>query len=487
MEVAITPYGLTLREEGSVKKAQFSGGDLVNPVKFSLRAGQRGSHPSGVLVTFSVNRSLLYEVYLAITVVEKIDLQAQQGQQVIEDLNLDDLDQAKKSRGRNLGVKLDVEDFCFTVTVVEDGEIKKGERSKYGPAEIGAELIRITEIVNEAAIKTIFDEAPYLEKDEKDANILRHLQHTLDVVATAGWQLYKFLSACPAFKGLLGAVEKLDPGSRIAIHTERCFLPWNILYPNEFNWKWERNGLPSANPRLFWGYRYHFETRLVGGIGETSRKFSDVGNPMLSVNVNPSLEEQLGKGPQPPFYTHEVFCSKIDGRYVEQFNKNSEAIEGVLIRKSTGAGLLYFYCHGKSEKPYQLGHSERLEFQDGFANFHPQDIPCEPQFKTSPVVFLNSCGSGAFSPLVFSNFLSQLKQVGAQGMIVTDFPVPTKIGGYIGQTILKDYVNGTPIGESLFTLRKRLLERLYPVGLFYSLQCSLDFHAAQTSDGQIRR
>ncbi|MBX9635146.1 MAG: hypothetical protein K2X44_09215, partial [Magnetospirillum sp.] len=377
----------------------------------------------------------------------------QQGQQIIEGLDLDALMQAMRGPGRNLLVKLESENVNapFTITIVQDGDIKRGKTSNYGPVEIGQELIRIAEMVNSAASKSIFDEAPILEGDEADADTRHNLQEAMDLVATAGWQLYEFLYACPAFKYLIDCIKTLDPGSRIAISTDRCFLPWNILYPKAFNPKWNNNGSSSAESQLFWGHLYHFETRLLCEIGDQPRQLSDKGKRLVNLNVNPSLEKKLAEGPTPLICTHERFF--LNKEYVEKFNKSGSEIQQVLTSKSTEAGLLYFYCHGESEKPYQVGHSERLEFQEGFEHFRPGDIRTDPKFKASPVVFLNSCGSGAFSPLLFNNFHERLKIAGARGMIVTDFSIPIKTGGYIGQIILNEYAERKPIGKSLFELR----------------------------------
>ena len=106
----------------------------------------------------------------------------------------------------------------------------------------------------------------------------------------------------------------------------------------------------------------------------------------------------------------------------------------------------------------------------------------KPPFSKQPVVFLNSCSSGAFSLLSFVNFHRKFKSVGVRGMIVTDFAVPILVGAVIGQKLITNYLGGIPIGKVLLELTRALLDRNNPVGLFYSLQCPLDYTAEEETE-----
>jgi hypothetical protein len=119
---------------------------------------------------------------------------------------------------------------------------------------------------------------------------------------------------------------------------------------------------------------------------------------------------------------------------------------------------------------------EKLELAKG-DSFGEELITSTSVFNSQPVVFLNSCSSGAFPPLSFNNFHRKFRSVGVQGMIVTDFAVPILVGAVVGQRVIKSYLDGFSLGRALLDLTRSLLDRNNPVGLFYSLQCPMDFTA----------
>jgi len=59
------------------------------------------------------------------------------------------------------------------------------------------------------------------------------------------------------------------------------------------------------------------------------------------------------------------------------------------------------------------------------------------------------------------------------------FSYPTLFAAVFAKTLIARYTDHQPIGQALFSLRRELLARNNPLGLWYSLQCPLDVKAPE--------
>lgn len=116
---------------------------------------------------------------------------------------------------------------------------------------------------------------------------------------------------------------------------------------------------------------------------------------------------------------------------------------------------------------------------DTDCRLQPADLGAGSPYKNAPIVFLNSCMAGAFSPLTFSTFLSKFRKRGALGMIATTFAIPIAFGARFGEEVVACYLmRRGSLAVALWELRhKHLVEQSNPVPLFYSLQCQMNFDA----------
>src|SRR6185295_11025550 len=110
---------------------------------------------------------------------------------------------------------------------------------------------------------------------------------------------------------------------------------------------------------------------------------------------------------------------------------------------------------------------------DAKTSIDPIIINNDSKFLRGPIVILNSCSSGAVSPLSFSSFLSTFKDKRAIGVVATSFQMPASFAAAFGQQLLKEYLRGVSIGDALIKLRRDLLRLHNPLGMFYSLQCPM--------------
>jgi hypothetical protein len=196
------------------------------------------------------------------------------------------------------------------------------------------------------------------------------------------------------------------------------------------------------------------------------------GKNLVSLNLNPTIDEDFKELPYSPIREHRNFYqNELRKNKLGQLRVGGEAIKKNLLSKSR-ANVIYLYCHGRSDDPYDGGGGEQLELdrddviEPDFFNYG------ENKYLRGPIVILNSCSSGAYSPLSFSTFHSQLLKRGALGVIGTTLPMPAAFASAFGQRLIREYITGgKTIGEVLLRLRKELLALRNPLGLFYALQC----------------
>lgn len=292
-------------------------------------------------------------------------------------------------------------------------------------------------------------------------------------------------------KGLRDIMERLDQmpdGSRLRISTDCAFLPWEILYPEPFD-----TSLPEAfrpappDPRKLWGYRFVTSYNLLD-TGETSVQFGELrrahrnGPPFVSVNLNSSIERAFAGRAFQPIRYHKDFCtSRLSGWSLGEVYDSPDDIYGQLLAPEGQATFLYLYCHGSNTAPFAQGNEELLEIYDK-VQVKPNALRAAPgSYARAPIVFLNSCLSSEISPLSFSTFHSVFRGRKAMGIIGTAIKMPATFGAAFGCKLIESYVDGKPLGVAIYALRRELLDRGNPLGLFYSLQCPAELTAPRAA------
>ena len=84
-----------------------------------------------------------------------------------------------------------------------------------------------------------------------------------------GYSLYAALSSDAGLKQIMDRVESLRPGAKLTIWSTSFFVPWEILYPKEFNHEYpEEKKKANFDPALFWGNRFQIECLLSSKQGD---------------------------------------------------------------------------------------------------------------------------------------------------------------------------------------------------------------------------
>jgi hypothetical protein len=150
--------------------------------------------------------------------------------------------------------------------------------------------------------------------------------------------------------------------------------------------------------------------------------------------------------------------------------------------------VLYFYCHAEPRDDrgafapnlvfHVQGRAERIT--------HSQ-LAEGPEWTRKPLVFLNGCGTGGFSPEALSPFLVALvRDRGAAGVVSTEVRVWEQLASELAELFLKAFLAGKSAADALLEARWSLLRRHNPLGLVYTLYASADLALAPPRSAAIR-
>jgi len=466
--VYVAPVGLEFREgeEDPYQLAHFRRGKMTNKVVFHLRAPQQRVEKVGLRVILTFHGAELYRTLIPLDLVDEIS--GKEAHPTPVNMSLSEVatsDSLPRDVTAYFQKKGGGAEYILTVT--RKGE--KREEGKTNYVDIG-QLENVLQQVNDLMTKVaecrIFNllEPEHWGPTEENAKGFRKAIHR---VLTAGSMIHEFLTKCESTKELVKAIEELPDNGLVSIHTPDVFIPWEIVYPLGFSEDWPEQDIENNfYPKHLWGYRHEFETMLDVDL-------RDVKSPPTRTQPGP-LEIRVGFGrtvtdaPGAKINSakyHENYCKKnsLDTKFLG----NSEEIKEVFHDKSDPGSLLYFICHGKND-----GAGEELEFSSNFTAYPRTLTP--GSYDRPPVIFLNSCSSGAIQPHNFTSFLEKFRQKGAYGVIAASFPLPIAFGTLYGCEFMDAYRNNRRLGEILLEMRRKLLDQENPLAFFYALQCPLD-------------
>ncbi|MBV9958266.1 MAG: CHAT domain-containing protein [Acidobacteria bacterium] len=478
--LSVIPTGFTFRDEAWFRKIKFVEGNLEAPVSFKLRADAQPVKNSGFYIIFDRNGFVLYEFHLKVELVSALDEPALVSARVPVNLNLDEL-MAGKDRTQRTAV-LAISALGQTLNAYyrnnETQETRVYQFQTIDRDMLAKRIGKTSAKLSPVASDDIWSEPcnPITSPAEGSAQAYEDL---LKRVVTEGSILYADLSEDEDLGKLLDKISALQTGSVVQISTNCAFLPWEILYPRSYNM--ERDDDPPQEQEL-WGNRFLIESLLIGEIGDITGPFAahEHSAPFVSLNFNPTIDETgafEGSAYKPVADQISVAQNSYAGKVSKlEINVGKEAIKKMIAQKNYAATLIYFYCHGQSDGTFIVTQDEKLEVDRNFY-IDPAFIDNSINFSNGPIIFLNSCSSGQYSPLSLTNFFSRFKEKQALGLIATSFPVPATFGAAFGEELIKRYLDGMTIGEALWRLRRELLQEKNPVGLFYSLQCPFETRA----------
>lgn len=478
--VGVIPVGFTLREGPWHQTATFENGRIKEPLSFKLRASEVPHDDALLHIIFDKKGRVIYEFDLSVRCVTDLSSTSPFGERRPLDLDLDELAAEGEGRTARLLLRSD-NDNLVAAYVGEEGEDDDIARLPWLTVPKLSNLIeKLPAELLPAANHAIWTQALDPLAAPLKGSRIKAYRECMKYVVSAGSILREGLEKDEKLKAILAKINALPPGSTLQIKTDCAFLPWEIFYPGEYNHAWDDKDI---QPQELWGARFSIECLLLGGAGggyKPPLALHKKTPASVSFNVNKTIDDhQVFKDAEYKPVAAQIAAAErgfAGGAVKASPVDPSGKIVELLNSKDYGSTFIYFFCHGQSEGPLDA-RTEKLELGSD-VYVEPGTLDPRVKFAAAPLVFLNSCSSAAISPLSFGNFLSRFKQKQSLGLVGSSFPVPATLAAGFGLALIEEYLGGAAkgvtIGQAMRTLRLRLLADGNPLGLFYTLQCSLE-------------
>jgi hypothetical protein len=319
----------------------------------------------------------------------------------------------------------------------------------------------------------------------KDTNkpdyVAKSFKKCMDSTLSEGSTLFFELSD-NGLEEIMSGLDQMEDGSTITIDTDCAFLPFEILTSKSFSNNPQMPKLKDpSKPQDMWGYRfiidYNVKTNSPHEVGALLA--AHLGNkPFVGINLNPTIDDAFKDKAFEPLKFHQTFYQNEITNAHGEVDLDPASILEKLVSDEYQATLIYLYCHGSNSNPFAINNDELLQFDEN-RTFAPGELrKFNNEYPHAPIVFLNSCLSGQPSPLSFTSFQAVFRRKKALGFIGTAIKMPATFAAAFGCHLIKDYLKGAPLGAAIWKLRRELIEKGNPLGLFYALQCPADVRVA---------
>lgn len=381
----------------------------------------------------------------------------------------------------NLRIWAPEANYVASYTVHENGELLTSSALEiplnFSPAMLRNKLKTIENILARMSKKGIWSKLQDPIGDPQTPGVRTTFDSFMEGVISEGASLFYELAKVPEFADFLSMVNLLPDGTNLRIQTDSALIPWEIIYPEPYNIDLPPSDKPKMEPEKLWGYRFIIGYLLMPKTGRMwHSKTKEHGNAkaFVSMNLNHTIEAGFEKRPYNPIRKHEEYFNQSLGSSMGELMMKGDEIKKVILSDSK-ATIIYLYCHGKSDDEKNW---EEILVDKNY-RVQPATLAAKKnKYQSGPIVILNSCSSGAYSPLSFTTFYSEFMEKLALGVLGTTLPMPATFAAAFVLKLIDDYVNykTTPvtIGNVLWALRQDLIKKRNPLCLFYTLQCPLN-------------
>jgi hypothetical protein len=469
LDIDVIPKGLTLTEGSASRVVSFEDGRMVaEPPRFRLKAPEKdadtGPAQRGVYVIFTIRGAVVYDFFLEIRLVERLAVGPLTTR--VLDLDLEEVGDIRVEEPRAARLGILSEGGSWLVYGNIDGVERTPERTmlvndaKLDAAYRGGILNDLARIAGQAVWRSIDDKLEISASEEEAA------RECMRMAVTAGSKLYRHLSEDRVLKEVLDRIDRLPEGSKITVMTNATAFPWELFYPLEYVYDY-----PSENyrPERFWGNRFLFESLLFPTTDEEKppKLRRQLGKLHVSMGLDATIDAEWVDRPLLPVGLHKDYFESALRSYGDYYDRYDDIID--VLRRPHPASMIYFFCHGTADE---------LQFDKTKPVCTAAHV-MGSSYPGWPIVFMNACSAGNISPLSFFSFRREFRKKKTAGIIAPSFPIPTLFAALFAKTLIARYVDRQPIGQTLFNLRRELLAKNNPLGLWYSLQCHLDVTAPE--------
>jgi tetratricopeptide (TPR) repeat protein len=473
LTIIALPKGFTLADgESPLRVVRLESGKMVgDPPHFRLQAPEKRANAKqeayGVYIHLMTSGRVIYQFELKIQLVDKFSIGPRVAR--VLDLDLGEVATTEVTERRDAYIYIYSDGGPWQVSWrVGDDPPTRPTLSALTASNLTEEykksmfLDDLRRIANDSIWKSI-DEKLELPLDNEVQNSARACLRT---AMEAGAKLDMAFSADPIFRQVLNVVDNLPDGSRIAIYTDKAAFPWELLYPQN-----PSDVFPpkDVQPERFWGRRFLMESLLFSSPGDERlpAQRQQPGKLHISMGVDSEIDTEWQHRTLHPVKLQREYLESLKDRgdYFDQYDK----ILDIILQQPHVASLIYFFCHGAADQLKFGKTSPILTAYNASGLSYPH----------WPIVFINACEAGNISPLSFYSFRTKFRERKAAGLLAPSFPIPTLFAAVFAKKLIERYAERQTIGQALFELRRDLLAKGNPLGLWYSLQCPLDVKAPE--------
>ena len=265
-------------------------------------------------------------------------------------------------------------------------------------------------------------------------------------------------------------------------------FPWAVLYDRPLRYHPSRNKVcyhflddadcyrvcPYADdanlicPYGFWGFRYIIEQPL-----RPPREFTSIATRLAVQSGRPRVAAVYGPGLGLAARHRQQVDALLASRAEVVVHDRTDAL---LAEMRGGPTVVYFYCHGGNTRYRQWLVVCR---DDPLLPTHLDDELRRAWSESAPLVVLNGCHTGKYTPATLLSFVHRFGALGAAGVIGTEIPIHEYLGKAFGEFLFPRLLDGEPVGKIVYDFRRELLSKRNLLGLVYVPYCYADLCVAK--------
>jgi len=263
----------------------------------------------------------------------------------------------------------------------------------------------------------------------------------------------------------------------VRVSSSSFFAPWSLIYSEPVD---------RDNIRLegFWGYQ-HMVEHTPSDSGSLGNELAFTQPLRIGLQIDQTIDTELDVSCLKP--VRELLASYAGGLLQEE-RPLRDIFEQALRSGPPADQILYFCCHAQQEgdatairqdQSYLILSDRPEELLDN--RITPTDIRMWMDmntFRSSPLVFLNTCGGGQMNSLFYESFGRMFLGLQASAVVGPQTEAPAVFAGEFGRRFLAAFFEGgrdRQVGKILFQLRREFLTVHHnPLGMIYSLYRGAD-------------